>query len=206
MANPSGRERLRAFLLRRKLNAFGLLAITAGSLVITLIAGLCGFVRTDILALVFNKWFHVSVAVLMYIVDFIVLGAQVMFSDAEQIMYGILTLILETFVLNRVMLLGQSQIQLFVISDRYEEIRKKMLIELDAGVTMVHIETGFGREAQKGVLCIIPKRKLFSVKELIHSVDPKAFITITQINEVRGRGFTMDRVKYHEITEEGKNN
>ncbi|MCF2679615.1 YitT family protein [Faecalicatena contorta] len=161
---------------------------------------------TDILALVFNKWFHVSVAVLMYIVDFIVLGAQAMFSDAEQIMYGILTLILETFVLNRVMLLGQSQIQLFVISDRYEEIRKKMLIELDAGVTMVHIETGFGREAQKGVLCIIPKRKLYSVKELIHSVDPKAFITITQINEVRGRGFTMDRVKYHEITEEGKNN
>ena len=52
MANPSGRERLRAFLLRRKLNALGLLAITAGSLVITLIAGLCGFVRTDILALV----------------------------------------------------------------------------------------------------------------------------------------------------------
>ncbi|MGN0996121.1 MAG: hypothetical protein ACI4PG_04390 [Candidatus Ventricola sp.] len=52
MANRSKRERLKAFLLRRKLNAFGLLTITAGSLIITLIAGLCGFAHTDILALV----------------------------------------------------------------------------------------------------------------------------------------------------------
>ena len=52
MANLSRRERLKAFLLRRKLNAFGLLAITAGSLIATLIAGLCGFAHTDLLALV----------------------------------------------------------------------------------------------------------------------------------------------------------
>lgn len=52
MANHSSRERLKAFLLRRRLNAFGLLTITAGSLAVTLIAGLCGFAHTDLLALV----------------------------------------------------------------------------------------------------------------------------------------------------------
>lgn len=148
---------------------------------------------TDILALVFNKWFHIPVAALLYVVDFTVLGMQVFFSNSEQILYGILALILTTIVLNRVMLMGQSQIQLFIITELYEEVKEKMLKEIDAGVTMVHIETGYGKKRQQGVLCVIPKRKLYSVKELVQMVDPKAFITITQINEVRGRGFTLER-------------
>lgn len=151
---------------------------------------------TDILALVLNKYFHVSVALLMYIVDFSVLGAQALFSDSEQIMYGILALVLETFILNRVMVMGQSQTQLFVISEKYEEVRERMLKEQDVGVTMVHVETGYGKEERKAALCIIPKRKLYATKELIHSIDEKAFITISQINEVKGRGFTMERVTY----------
>lgn len=159
---------------------------------------------TDIVALVLNKWFHIPVAGLLYVIDFLVLGGQVFFSDTEQIMYGVLLLVLETAILNKVMLLGQSQIQLFIISEEYEHIREKMLKELDAGVTMVHVETGYGQENQKGVLCIIPNRKLYSVKELVQSIDPKAFITITQINEVRGRGFSMERVGYEEIPQDAK--
>lgn len=159
---------------------------------------------TDIVALVLNEWFHIPVAGLLYVIDFLVLGGQVFFSDTEQIMYGVLMLVLETAILNKVMLLGQSQIQLFIISEEYEHIREKMLKELDAGVTMVHVETGYGQENQKGVLCIIPNRKLYSVKELVQSIDPKAFITITQINEVRGRGFSMERVGYEEIPQDAK--
>ena len=159
---------------------------------------------TDIVALVLNKWFHIPVAGLLYVIDFLVLGVQVFFSDTEQIMYGVLMLVLETAILNKVMLLGQSQIQLFIISEEYEHIREKMLKELDAGVTMVHIETGYGQENRKGVLCVIPNRKLYSVKELVQAIDPKAFITITQINEVRGRGFSMERVGYEEIPQDAK--
>ena len=147
---------------------------------------------TDILALIFHKWFHIPVAVLLYVVDFLVLGSQIFDSTSEQVLYGIMTLVLETVFMNRVMLLGKSQIQLFIISDKYEEIKERVLKDIDAGVTMVHIETG-GRE-QKGVLCVIQNRKLYSVREIVQSIDPKAFITITQINEVSGRGFTMERV------------
>lgn len=153
---------------------------------------------TDILALVFNKLFHVPVAVLLYIIDFIVLGCQVFFSDSEQILYGILALVVTTTVMNRVVLMGQSQIQLFVITEKYEEVKEKMLKEIDAGVTLVHVETGYGGRQQKAVLCVIPNRKLYSVNEMVQVIDPKAFITISQINEVRGRGFTMEKVRYEE--------
>ena len=149
---------------------------------------------TDILALIFHKWFHIPVAVLLYVVDFLVLGSQIFDSTSEQVLYGIMTLVLETVFMNRVMLLGKSQIQLFIISDKYEEIKERVLKDIDAGVTMVHIETGYGGREQKGVLCVIQNRKLYSVREIVQSIDPKAFITITQINEVSGRGYTMERV------------
>ena len=148
---------------------------------------------TDILALVLHKWFHIAVAVFMYIVDFLVLVCQVFFSTSEQVLYGILVLVVTTMMMNRVVLMGQSQIQLFIITDKYEEVKEKVLKEIDAGVTMVHIETGYGAKQQKGVLCVVPNRKLYSINQTVQLVDPKAFITITQINEVRGRGFTLER-------------
>lgn len=148
---------------------------------------------TDILALVLHKWFHISLAVFVYVVDFTVLLCQALFSNSEQILYGILVLIVSTMALNRVMLMGQAQIQLFIITEKYEEVKEKVLKEMDAGVTMVHIETGYGAKQQKGVLCVIPNRKLYSINQLIQMIDPQAFITITQINEVRGRGFSIER-------------
>ncbi len=148
---------------------------------------------TDILAVVLHKWFHISLAVFVYVVDFTVLLCQALFSNSEQILYGILVLIVSTMALNRVMLMGQAQIQLFIITEKYEEVKEKVLKEMDAGVTMVHIETGYGAKQQKGVLCVIPNRKLYSINQMVQMIDPQAFITITQINEVRGRGFTIER-------------
>ena len=59
---------------------------------------------------------------------------------------------------------------------------------------MTLIETGLFRQQQKGLLCVVSPRKLYAVTEMIQSVDPDAFITITKINEVRGRGFTLQRL------------
>ena len=148
---------------------------------------------TDILALMLHKRFHISLAVFVYVVDFTVLLCQALFSNSEQILYGILVLIVSTMALNRVMLMGQAQIQLFIITEKYEEVKEKVLKEMDAGVTLVHIETGYGAKQQKGVLCVIPNRKLYSINQVVQMIDSQAFITITQINEVRGRGFTIER-------------
>ena len=80
---------------------------------------------TDILALVLHKWFHIPLAVFIYMVDFSVLLCQAFFSNSEQILYGILVLVVAAMALNRVMLMGQSQIQLFIITEKYEEVKEK---------------------------------------------------------------------------------
>lgn len=156
---------------------------------------------TDSLALVINKWTHISVAMLLYIIDFTVLAMQAIFSNSEQILYGILNLVISTVVLNKVMLMGKSQIQVFVVSNEYEKIRKMLLKIANVGVTMVMIESGYESKPKKGVLCVISNRKVYSINEKIHDIDPQAFVTISQINEVRGRGFSMDRVTYDELNE-----
>ena len=175
--------------LLASLLAGGLIGIAVG-LVMRVGASTGG---TDVLNLVLHKWFHLPVSVFVYLTDFTILGGQALFSQPEQILYGVVLLVVETFTLNRVMLLGQPQVQVFAISERYEELRKKLLVELQAGVTMVMIETGCAGQRQEGVLCVIPPRKLFAAKELIHAVDPDAFITVTRIQEVRGQGFSMAR-------------
>lgn len=148
---------------------------------------------TDVIGLVMHKWLHWPLSVCVWAVDILVLGVQALFSDTEQILYGVLMLVIETLVLNQVMLLGTAQIQLMVVSGRYEELRSGLLTELEAGVTMLMIETGYAGLPQKGVLCVIPPRKLFAAKELIYRIDPAAFLTITQIREVRGQGFSFAR-------------
>lgn len=154
---------------------------------------------TDSLALVINKGTHLSVAMLLYIIDFIVLSMQAIFSSSEQILYGVLNLVISTVVLNKVMLMGKSQIQVFVISDEYERIRKMLLKEANVGVTMVMVESGYENKPKKAVLCVVSHRKVYAINEKIHEIDPQAFVTISQINEVKGRGFSMDRVHYDEL-------
>ena len=150
---------------------------------------------TDIINLIINKYTHISIAVLVYASDFIVIGFQVVFTKPEQLLLGIITLVLEALVLDKVMIIGKSQIQVFVVSAKYDEIRKKIIEELNAGVTLSMIETGLFQNKQKGVMCIIHPRKLYDLNELIYQIDPDAFITITKIKEVHGQGFTKERIQ-----------
>lgn len=149
----------------------------------------------DVLNLVVHKWTHIPFATTAAVSDLLILAAQALFSNTEQILFGILMLAVQTFVLDSVMIMGKAQVQVFVISAQYETIRRRLLEEVSAGVTMLAIETGYQRRQQQGVLCILPRRRLHAVHELILSIDPNAFLTITQIKEVHGEGFS--RARHH---------
>lgn len=147
----------------------------------------------DVVNLVLHKWFHLPVALFISVSDVVVVGGQALFAKPEKLLFGIIVIVCETLIVEQVMVLGKSQMQVYVISEKYEELRQKILKDLNFGVTMTSIETGLLAKEQKGVLCVVPPRKLYAVTELIQEVDPNAFITITKIKEVRGRGFTIKR-------------
>ena len=147
----------------------------------------------DIPPLILQKKFGIPVGITLYICDFSVLIMQAFFSTSDQVLYGILNVFLSSMMVNYVTVMGARKVQLLVISDKYEEIRKELLLDMDLGVTLVHVETGYLRKEQMAVLCVTTARKLYGANLAIQSIDPRAFISISNISEVRGRGFTLDR-------------
>jgi uncharacterized membrane-anchored protein YitT (DUF2179 family) len=147
----------------------------------------------DIPPLVLNKKFGIPVSVSMYAFDFTILLVQMIFAEKEQVLYGILLVLIYTVVLDKILLLGQSRTQIKIISEKYEEINQMIIKHLDRGSTLIHAETGYLRNETPVVLTVISNRELPKLNNLVLSIDSKAFMIINKVNEVKGRGFTMDK-------------
>lgn len=184
----------------------GITALTDDSLVAAIFAGCLlgialGIVMRvgsstggmDIVNLVLSHVFHLPVSFFVVICDVAVVGGQALINPPEKTLLGIIVIVLETLLLDKTMILGKSRIQLFIVSEKYNEIREMLLNDLNAGVTMTFIETGKLEERSMGIMCVTTQRKLYDATEMIRKTDPHAFVTVTQINEVRGRGFTEAR-------------
>lgn len=147
----------------------------------------------DIPPLILNRKFRIPVAVGMYLFDSVILLTQAMFSDAEEILYGIVSVILTTLVLNQVLVYGSGGMQAMIISKEYLTINERIQKELDRGSTFIEIQTGHDKIEQKAVLCVLPNRDLNRLDQMVQKVDPEAFMIINSAREVRGRGFTLDK-------------
>lgn len=148
---------------------------------------------TDVIAVAINKYTHMNLSVLLYMVDGVIMACQLMFSNREQVLLGIFLMALLTLTMNKIMIMGKSQIQLMIFSEKTEEIRQMILGQEDAGATLFHIEKGYTREESKAIMCIIPRRKFYDMCEMIQEEDPTAFWTISEVNEIHGRGFSFER-------------
>ena len=148
---------------------------------------------TDILALITSKFTHIPVAALLYVIDTTVLLTQVTFSTTEQMIHGILFTVLTSLILDKVILAGSQRSQLFIVSKEYDRIRDALLHEARVGVSMIHMETAMTQEQQKAVMCITNHRKVYVITHIVQDIDPTAFITISNIKEVKGRGFSFSR-------------
>lgn len=147
----------------------------------------------DIPPLILNKKFRIPVAVSMYCFDIFILLAQMMFSNTEEILYGIMSVLLTSVVLNQVLVFGAGNVQVMIISQEYEKINEVIQNEMDRGSTFLPIQTGFVKMEQKAVLCVLPNREMSQLNHFVQEIDPKAFIIINGVREVRGRGFTLDK-------------
>ncbi|MFA9465386.1 MAG: YitT family protein [Velocimicrobium sp.] len=150
----------------------------------------------DIPPLILNKKLGLPVSVSLYMIDFIILLLQMAFSSKEKTLYGILLVLIYSIVLDKVLLTGSAKTQVKIVSKKYEEINTMIILQLDRGSTLMNAETGFYRSATKVVLTIISSRELSKLNSMVQSIDPNAFMIINQVNEVKGRGFTLDR-EYH---------
>lgn len=147
----------------------------------------------DIPPLVLQKKLKIPVSLSLYAFDCCVLLLQALFSNVEQVLYGLVLVLLYTLTLNKALMLGTGQMQLKVVSKQYQAISQAIQKQMDRGTTLFHSQGGYDGKEGSTVLTVVDRRELSKLTELVTSIDPNAFMVVSQVNEVRGRGFTLPK-------------
>ena len=155
----------------------------------------------DIPPLVLNKKFGLPVSVMLYVFDFIILISQMLFTNKEEIVYGILLVLIYTVILDKVLLMGSTRTKVEIMTEKYEELNRLIQERLDRGTTLVYTQTGYLKNDQPMILTVVSNRELMRLNQLVQEIDPHAFMIIGNVNEVRGRGFSQQKVYKKETIE-----
>ena len=147
----------------------------------------------DIPPLVLNKWFKLPVSATMLTFDIAVLLMQAVFSPVQQVLYGIVMVLIHTIVMDKMLMLGASRTEVKIVSSQSDAICAAILAQLDRGVTILHGEGGYTREPSAVLLSIVSNRELPRLEKLAHSIDPTCFLIVSHVTEVSGRGFSLDK-------------
>ena len=143
----------------------------------------------DIPPLMMNKYCGFSVSASMWFVDVIVLLMQATASSGEEILYGIVLVVVYSIILDKTLIAGKSRVQILVVSKKKDEIQQFIIERIERGVTLLEGETGYLSEPCQLVMSVMSSRELPKVQAAIKAIDPEAFIIISKVTEVHGEGF-----------------
>ena len=152
----------------------------------------------DIPPLVLQKYFRIPVAVSMTVFDLTILFAQAVSSPRAQVLYGVVLVFVYSTVLDKVILLGTRRTEVKLVSTHTDKLRSAILSELDRGVTLLAAEGGYLRQPGHLLLTVISHRELPRLERLVHAIDPACFMVVSEVTEVRGRGFSLEKDYRHE--------
>lgn len=152
---------------------------------------------TDIIARVMQIKFGIASGRTILAFDVVVLVASLTYLDLRHMMYTVLG----SFVMSRTMDTVQAGAYvargLFIISDHYEEIAKMIDLKLERGFTYIKAEGGYGQSEKRIIYCIVSPREIHEVKQLILNEDPNAFVSVFDVKEALGEGFSYKRKTRH---------
>ena len=147
----------------------------------------------DIPPLILNKKFGLPVSIGLYVFDFTILIIQMSFRDKERILYGILLVLIYSTLVDKVLLMGKTQMQVKIISDHYEEINKVIQEKLDRGSTFFKTESGYLEKDSCNHDSRIVKR-ITEAERILCLID-KVLIVINQVNKAMDEGYRAKFVR-----------
>lgn len=152
---------------------------------------------TDIIARICQIKFGISSGKMLLFCDAIVLFVSLSYLDMKHMMYTLLA----SFVLSRVMDTVQQGAYtargLLIISDKYEQIGKMIDLKLDRGFTYLKALGGYKQDERRVIYVVVAPREIPAIKQLIKNEDPNAFISIIEVHEALGEGFTYKQKRHH---------
>lgn len=150
----------------------------------------------DIIARLAFKYVGWSMGKTMFIFDAgVILLSWLTFLDHRSMMYTLVAVFISARVIDFVQEGAYAARGALIISEYQSEIADRISLDMDRGVTVLS-GTGHFTKTERNVLyCVVGRNEIVRLKNIITSVDPHAFVSVTEVHDVMGEGFTLDEQK-----------
>jgi len=171
---------------------------------------------TDIVALVVNKYRNVSPGRVILMIDVLVILSSLFFPSFVKsvgengetvstlmawpekittVVYGLILVTVNSYVVDMYLSGSQQSVQLFILSRRYEAIADAITHDLHRGVTVLDGKGWYTKNQTEVLMVITRKTDLNLLLRYIKVIDPEAFLSVSSVSGVYGKGF--DEIKGH---------
>lgn len=146
---------------------------------------------TDIIALMINKYWPVSLSKVFLISDIVIVCLLLFLPDKSftDMVYGFVEIITFSALIDYVVGGDKSSYQLLVFSDHYSDIADHITQNMNRGVTVLSGQGWYTRKEKNVLLILINRKQLPELTRVIKAVDPRAFMSVSSTNNVYGEGF-----------------
>ena len=148
---------------------------------------------TDILAKIINKYFSINMATVTFSLNVLILLLSIYFFNIDTAVLTLATMFVSSKLTNFAVDGINHKRTLYIITDsnHFEELSKVLLQEVHRGVTMIPAIGAYTSDTKYILFTTVSMREVAKAKQIILSIDSKAFITVTETSQVigNGRGF-----------------
>ena len=149
---------------------------------------------TDIIAAIVNKYKNISFAKMMMYIDFLIIACSyVLFHSVEKMIFGYVVMGVMSYTMDMLINGKRQSVQILVLSDKYEEIATHVNNDIRRGVTVIDGMGWYSKQPKKVLMILAKRNESVKIFRLIKSIDPKAFISQSNVVGVYGEGF--DKIK-----------
>ncbi len=149
---------------------------------------------TDIIASCVNKYKDIQLGSMLLYLDLFIVGCSYFIQGSlEDVVVGYSTMFVAMYMLDHIMNSANQSVQFTIISNEYEEIANTVNFKINRGVTMLNGEGWYSKEKRPVLIIMAKKREKKAILQAVQSVDPSAFVTVSNVEGVFGEGF--DKIK-----------
>ena len=150
----------------------------------------------DIIARLVHKYVGWSMGKTMFLFDACVITLSLLaYLNYKQAMYTLVAVLVGARVVDFMQEGAYTARGAMIISEQNGAIADKIMLEMDRGVTILKGFGSYTKNERDVLYCVVAKNEIVRLKNLITSVDPHAFVSITIVHDVHGEGFTLDENK-----------
>nr|WP_314531448.1 YitT family protein [uncultured Fusobacterium sp.] len=144
---------------------------------------------TDIIAKIINKYYGIALGKVLLAMDFIILSLVAFIFGKIIFMYTLISLVVTAKIVDLIQEGIYSAKGVTIITNKTEELKNRIMQDVERGLTIINAQGAYTQRDVSMLYCVVGKYQLMKVKNIVKEVDPEAFMIVSHVHEVIGKGF-----------------